>query len=116
MNTLHAHDIDERVAVTVIPALSPRVGTPSSRPLTARRFMDVLVHPVPPAEMHQRTGTFRPGGKIVIDWPQHSEHWRGMVQGDRLQIDDRRFIVGAVEEFPLCFVNIYVTELSSREF
>jgi hypothetical protein len=111
MTTLNQHDIDEKISVRVIQTTSPRVGTPPARALTARRFMDVLVHPVPAAEMHQRTGSFRPGSKIVIDWPENSEHWRGLVPGDRLEIDGRRFTIGAVEEFPLCFVNAYVDEL-----
>jgi hypothetical protein len=72
--------------------------------------MSVLVHPVPALEMEKRTGTFRPGGKVIAYWPQEiSGLYSGLiVPGDQLEVEGQILTIRAVEDYPHCYSEIYV--------
>jgi hypothetical protein len=105
VKTVH---IDER-----IPARIVRSGDGESAPLcnvTVRRTMNVLVHPVPPLEMENRSGRFHRGGKVFVDWPPDAAGWEAVVPGDRLEVEGKSFTIKAVSSCPVCYGEIYVDE------
>lgn len=73
--------------------------------------MGVLMHSVPPLEMHAKCGTFENGGKIYLDWSKDLPAWFHVEPGDRLEVVDRTFIILALDEVPVVYSALYVREV-----
>ena len=108
MATTYPIHIDERVPARVVRLAGPASEGRALCDVTARRFMDVLVHPVPALEMQERLGTFQLGGKIFVDWPEDPTDWESVVPGDQLEIEGHAFTIRGIRDSPVCYSEIYV--------
>ena len=76
--------------------------------LMARRFMGVLVHPVPLSEMARWCDLDRHGCKVVADWPANPSGEHPIRPGDILQVGDHSYTIRGVSEHPGCYLEMYV--------
>jgi hypothetical protein len=110
MATLHATRIDERLPARILRRSDADGHSRQIANVTARRFMDVLFHPVPPLEMQDECGVFRQGGKIFVEWPEDSADWMHAAPTDRLEVEGREFDILAIHDAPPCYSTIYVEQ------
>lgn len=100
--------IRERVPARVRRAAPDTGEYQPTHDLTARRFMGVLVHPVPRHDMQVRCGVYHQGGRVVVEWPSRMMEDRPVRPGDQLEVGGKTYRVRATKELPLCFLEIYV--------
>lgn len=106
MATITSVHIDEKLPARIVRAHAQTGETVV--PLTVRRFMGVMVHPVPAHEMQRLTDTFRPGGKIYVNWPETG--WEKVVPGDQLEVGSTTRTIRAIRQYPGCYAELYVDQ------
>jgi hypothetical protein len=59
--------------------------------------------------MEAQSGQFRPGGKIVVEWPRDAAAgWRRVSPGDEIEVAGRTLTIRGLLYFPPCYSEIYV--------
>lgn len=102
VESLHTR-LDERLAGSIRRSADEPVCD-----VVVERFMGVLIHPVPALTMQEITGVFRPGGKVLIEWPDDRSGWANVAAGDSIVVAGHELPIRATFDFPPCYAEIYV--------
>lgn len=105
---MSSNHLDERLPARILRPVASVDEDATLCDITVERFMGVLVRPVPPVEMHEVTGSFEHGGKVMVQWPDDMEGWWAVSPGDQLEVDGRTLTIRKTRDFPVCYAEIYV--------
>lgn len=79
--------------------------------LTLRRFMGVLLHPVPLSEMGRQCNLNRRGCRVVAEWPPNVTESHPVDVGDVLQVGDHTYSIRGIQEHPGSYLEMYIDEV-----